>query len=328
MGDLLVGDPSEEALYRFHSDASASEFPLLGSNEIFPLPGFNKLGVTIYNQVAIDNSGTATDGDIYITQYKQDKVEVFSREGAHLGDLSGAGATPFGSEVCGVAVDGSGDVYVADSYPASKIYKYTPGVNPPVNGDVSESFDNATYPCQLAIGAGPTAGYLFYVEALDTGGGKVKKLDIEGPGKGEVKYTVDSANNNVNVAVDPTTGHVYTVHGQLLSEYDASGASEAKPVAPSGPAGSDIPVPEWNGNLATDASRRGDRRRERHRLRLRRGVQRERLRPDGEGAGRAHRPSGRSLGAPKRPCTASSTPTGWRSKGASSNTGRTPDTGR
>ena len=227
--------------------------PAAGHQQDLAAAGIQR-SAPIYNQVAIDNSGTATDGDIYITQYKQDKVEVFSREGAHLGDLSGAGATPFGSEVCGVAVDGAGDVYVADSYPASKIYKYTPGANPPVNGDVSESFDNATYPCQLAIGAGPTAGYLFYVEALDTGGGKVKKLDIEGLGKGEVKYTVDSANNNVNVAVDPTTGHIYTVHGQLLSEYDASGTSEATPVAPSGPAGSAITPPPWNAHTGSGAN--------------------------------------------------------------------------
>ena len=72
---------------------------------------------------------------------------------------------------CGVAVDSSGAVYVAGSVPVSNlpglsgemIAKFVPTANPPVNTDSTAYF--STQPlhvnCDMAIGAGPTANWIF-----------------------------------------------------------------------------------------------------------------------------------------------------------------------
>jgi hypothetical protein len=223
-GDVLVMDVAASTISRYNADGTAANFSALGTNAIdgkgsgdeTPQNGLSFAG-PYASQIAVDNSGTATDGNIYVTQGSPNAVDVFSKTGTYLGQLTAAGATNF-SEACGVAVDPSGAVYVGD-YSAG-IHKFVPAANPPVNTDNTATFTTTTNPCALAAGAGPTAGFLFAAQY----GGPISKLDSS---TGELKYTV-SPGSHVTITVNPGNGYVYGAPGNSTIEvFDASGAGSA-----------------------------------------------------------------------------------------------------
>jgi hypothetical protein len=257
-GDLLVIDSSALTVSRYHPDGTPDPFPALGTNAI-DAKGSGKCATvpadcdqTPQNgflfdaagpgeqQVAVDSSGTATDGNIYVTQGNQaagNLVDVFAASGKYLGQLTAAGTTKFGSigvpfSPCGVAVDGSGNVYLAGGYD-NKIYKFDPAANPPVNADNVATFPTSEPICNLAIGTGPSAGSLF-VNTFHSKENSVLKLNSV---SGTVESLIDPTGRNLLVAVDPASGHLYVFGGKpdpatstgivdfALREYDASGAS-------------------------------------------------------------------------------------------------------
>jgi ribosomal protein L24E len=234
-GDLLVIDVESQTLSRYHEDGTPANFSALSGNVIDGAGGADATpqgeilssfaGYSGEMQVAIDNSGEATDGDIYVTDSANKVIDIFSEEGEYLDQLTEAGltSTPFG-EACGVAVDSSGAVYVGDF--EGEVHKFEPSANPPVNTDNTANFTSVTAPCSLAAGAGPTAGYIFATEYNGEGHlGKIFKVDSEGAEEGESKYEISSGNTTVNV--DPGTGHVYVAKDEEVKEFDASGASSA-----------------------------------------------------------------------------------------------------
>jgi hypothetical protein len=227
-GDLLVVDGEANTVSRWNPDGTPAEFSALGTNVIdgsgtgdeTPQSGLS-FGGAGEVQIAVDNSGGATDGNIYVPQAEAKVVDVFGEDGSYLGQLSESSEGAL-HEPCGVAVDPSGNLYVGDF--SGAIHKYEPAANPPVNGDSSANFAFASN-CTLVAGAGATAGFIFPVRFH----GKVSKLDST---TGEEKYEVDSGENET-ATVDPATGHVYTaVHGgSEIKELDASGASGATEVS-------------------------------------------------------------------------------------------------
>jgi hypothetical protein len=226
-GDVLVMDAGGmPSIKRYNADGTPADFSALGTNVIdgqgtgdetpqnglgFPSPN--------ESQIAVDNSGTATDGNIYVTQGSPNVINIFSSAGAYLGQLTAAGATDF-TEACGVAVDPSGAVYVGDY--GSGIQKFVPAANPPVNADNTATFSSITNPCTLAAGAGPTAGFLFAAQYT----GPISKIDSS---TGELKYAV-SAGSNTTVSVDSGSGHVFGATGSSVEEFDAVGAGGATSV--------------------------------------------------------------------------------------------------
>jgi hypothetical protein len=228
-GDVLVMDAGTSTIQRFNPDGTPANFAALGTNVIdgqgtgdetpqgslsFASPG--------ESQIAVDNSGTATDGNIYVTESSPNVINVFSDEGEYLGNLSnsGLGGIAF-QEACGVAVDPSGALYVGDY--ERGIHKYVPAANPPVNDDYTATFTSVGEPCTLAAGAGPSAGFLFAAQF----NGPVSKLDSS---SGELKYTVSEGVNRT-LFVDPTSGNVLTASGVSIKEFDASGPSSATSVS-------------------------------------------------------------------------------------------------
>jgi hypothetical protein len=233
-GDVLVVDAGNRTVSRWHADGTPSNFSALASTNVIDghageadatpkeeiLYPANNFGATEV-EIAVDNSGTATDGNIYVTYGGPSvrEVDIFASSGAYLGRLTAGGTTAFKEYVCGVAVDSSGAVYVAAAE-GGPIYKYVSSGSFPVNTDKTAEFTGVTEPCQLAAGAGPTAGYLFAASY----GGTLKKLNSA---TGAVQYSVN-AEPTYGVSVDPDTGYVYTVpFGPSIKEYDASGASSA-----------------------------------------------------------------------------------------------------
>jgi hypothetical protein len=211
-GDLLVIEKGTGAVSRWKPNGEPDEFSALGSNKIEG-EGLS-FGAPKEVQIAVDNSGGATEGDIYVPQEGTKVVDIFSSTGEQLGQLteSSEGAFAF---PCGVAVDPSGNVYVGDF--SSHIHKFA---NPPVNGESTDfEFGEA---CTIAAGAGATAGFIFPVEY--GGSGKVSKLDSA---SGEEKYEVTGP--TITDTVDPASGDVYTavLNGSEVREFDTSGATEA-----------------------------------------------------------------------------------------------------
>ena len=235
-GDVLVMDAGSPAsIKRYNPDGTADNFSALGANVIDGQGGAdltpqNGLGFSSSgeSQIAVDNSGGATDGNIYVTQSFPSLINIFSNAGAYLGQLTAAGATNF-SEACGVTVDSAGVVYVGDF--GAGIEKFVPAANPPVNADHTATFTTTAGPCTLAAGAGATAGFLFPAQFS----GPISKIDS---GTGELKYTVASGSHRT-VSVDPATGRIYAARfggtGSEFVEYDASGAGSATQVSSSKP---------------------------------------------------------------------------------------------
>ena len=225
--EVYVLDATEDTLYRYNADGSASNFGALGSNAIdgegsgdeTPQVGLSIPSNRKESQIAIDESGTATDGDIYVAGGSAHRVDIFSSAGEYKGQLTEYSGGALG-ETCGVAVDGSGNVYVGDY--SHGVHVYEPAANPPVNGDNTATFTTAANPCTMAAGTGATEGFLF----VDRYNGELLKLDAA---TGEVKYTLASGGSTVSV--DPSNGHVFSARNtggsSTIDEYDASGASEA-----------------------------------------------------------------------------------------------------
>ncbi|HEU4906612.1 MAG TPA: hypothetical protein VFT19_10945, partial [Solirubrobacterales bacterium] len=220
---------------RFNADGSAANFGALGSNVIDGEGAEDETahGHLVFSserqaeQVAIDESGEATDGNIYVTQSALDVIDIFNAEGEYLGQLSESTAGGAFGEPCGVAVDSEGTIYVGDRGD-DMIHVFDPAANPPVNGDITASYATLTNPCGIAAGTGASAGFLFVNR---TGfGAQVSKLDAA---SGELKYQLGGGGSALTV--DPGTGHLFiaknTGSSSVVEELDVSGASEASLVS-------------------------------------------------------------------------------------------------
>jgi Divergent InlB B-repeat domain len=117
-GDLYVLERGSGCLSRFHGERGGPnalqphDFPATGTNQICGL----ELRETPANaQVAVDNSGTATQGTIYVNSPLRSEgvgaTLIYDPEGNLEGEL-----TQVFDIVCGVATDPSGNVFVGERY--------------------------------------------------------------------------------------------------------------------------------------------------------------------------------------------------------------------
>jgi hypothetical protein len=238
-GDVLVMDQGTGTISRWNPDGTPANFSALGTNVIdakmgpgskscaeepsscdAPTPpapeGLEFLSADEV-QVAVDNSGTATDGDIYVTRHGPNVVYIFAKTGKYLGELTEGSSGPF-NEPCGVAVDQTGSVYVDDYLQSGGLQKFTPSGNPVANTDFVTSFPEPANPCPLAVGTGPTAGFLFVTKLAQS----ISKIDAA-----TKAIAYEFAEGVTTEAVDPTSGDVLVAHGEEVTEYDASGATQA-----------------------------------------------------------------------------------------------------
>ena len=236
--DVLVGAEggyqASGKIYRYHADGTPAPFAALGTNTLDGKAGpggkpcaeepascdqtpQNKLEL-YSSQIAIDHSGTSTDGNIYVAEGQQSLIDIFSSEGRYLGQLTAAGFEPFHGSVCGVTVDGSGAVYVASG--GHTITKYVPGGAVPVDSDFVTNFEPEQarqFLCKLAAGEGPSAGSLF---AAYWGQDNSKRVGKINEATGESSDFVGGY--GTEIAVDPTTGNLIAqriAHDPLESEF-------------------------------------------------------------------------------------------------------------
>jgi hypothetical protein len=231
-GEVYVIDAgSPPSIKRYNADGTASNFSALASNVIDGAGGADTtpqgslvFGTATRVQIALDESGGVTDGDIYVAQASTKLVDVFDSTGTYKGQLTESSEGLLG-EICGVAVDSAGALYLGDI--GGKVRKYVPAANPPVKADNTANFTTVAAPCQIAAGTGATAGFIF----VNRSTGELKKVDSA---TGEVKYAIGSTTHRT-VYVNPASGHVYaprqTGSSSEVVEYDASGAGSATTVS-------------------------------------------------------------------------------------------------
>ena len=236
-------------LKRFHPNGTPDNFPALGTNlidgkrtgasnecptvpadcdEIPQVPNSGGFGA----QLAVDRSGTLTDGDIYVAETREccthqvSYVYIFSSEGEYLGELTEIGG-PNPRVIDGLGVDEDGNLYVAthkavplNGTPERRISKYEPSANPPTNADDVFDFPLGFQADGLVAGAGPSDGYIFV-----SSGEAIYKLDS---GTGAQSYEFNGGRVK---SVNPVTGHLVAARNDHDAvEWDVSG-----PEAPEAP---------------------------------------------------------------------------------------------
>ena len=257
-GDLLVIDPAKQTVSRYKADGEPDPFTALGTNVIDAGRGAggkpcaeepSSCDQTPHNsfefgsepgeaQIAVDESGTATNGDIYITQGNQrlgNLVDIFSASGEYLGNLTAAGPAGFGTvggfpfSPCGAAVNSAGGLFLGGGFD-DEIYKFVSRGsphNPLVNSDFSEALPVGETTCNLAAGAGATEGSLFANTFFTQKGNSVLKFSESG---GALEGIVDPSENRL-VTLDPSDGHLYVANQNVtngtVNEYDASGPNSS-----------------------------------------------------------------------------------------------------
>lgn len=219
---LYVLAPNAPGIYGFDASAPPA-FPLLGA--------FDPLGVVDtgnFPGVAVDNTALASAGNLYYASRETDLLYGFDGSGAVLPgfpiDPATSPGAPDGSpkDLCGVAVDSAGNVWVANSG-SSRILKYSPaGASLP--GAIGTSAQGA--PCDLAFDSGDDLyvtvpkGIFKYTAAS----GYTAATQVSGRAVG--------GDTSILIAVDPTTDHLYVVQGSnfpwggaynWIDEYDSDG---------------------------------------------------------------------------------------------------------
>ena len=207
-GNVFVLDLGREVLDQFDASGSPvalSDPALMGASSI-------PVGSSLADaDVTVDNSGTASDGNVYVA------MESSLSEGVVHG-FDSTGATLLGfpktlpGDICGVGVDPEGDVWVAEFNSGLQEYDSS-GV--PLSG----AFSRVGY-CKFAF---DVAGNLYVMRP----NGSPEKYNPDGSGgfvADPVTPLIGDTDGGRAVAVHPISGHVYVASPQSVREYDSSGA--------------------------------------------------------------------------------------------------------
>lgn len=172
------------------------------------LTGFTSVGSD--PDLAVDNSPTASEGNLYVKPEFND-LEAYDSSGNLLFTLDGSEITDTSDNAfgdgCGVAVHPTnGDLYVS-SWSNSAIYRYDSAGNFIETVTTTLPFQ----PCDIAV---DTDGSIYAVHWNNS----LRKLSPSGVDQGII-----DPNNPSAVNIDTTNGHVYSNRRGSIAEYDASG---------------------------------------------------------------------------------------------------------
>jgi len=215
--DVYVYDASEGGrIYKFDAAGEPRDFSSSSTNVIEGVGGY---GYGASEIAVVDSSSGGLDkGDIYVAN--GENVEIYASSGASLGTLTTAG----GPEPYGVAVDPSGDVYVA-FYAEEAVKQYAPATSPVTEADYTSSLSGVGEVSNIAV---DSAGDVY---ATDFGYEVTKypaeEFNTEGtPAAGTV---IDNSEAVTALAVDPSSGgDVYIDEGSDIAEYNNPGGSRVE----------------------------------------------------------------------------------------------------
>jgi hypothetical protein len=225
-GDVYAIDTSDDKVLRFNSAGLPHDFtagPDAGTNA---LSGFSFENFPTIYEVAVDNSGGPSDGNVYVTERGTHQVKVFASSGEPLGALHGTG-TPNSAfaEICGVAVDqANGNVYLADF--EGFIWRYSPSGATVAEGDYSGGIAVPFQPCQLAVAQGSL--YVHNYLEFTGGSGPLRKFATSefATGSPPSPSSTQLAEEASAVATDPSNGDVYIDEGEKVSVLSSSGSTK------------------------------------------------------------------------------------------------------
>jgi hypothetical protein len=177
--DVYVYDDSQGGrIYKFDGAGEPVAFSGLASgNEIESVGTAGEAEV----ELAVDDSSGPDKGDIYIANTKE--VAIYSAAGVKIGSLTGG-------EMCGVATDAAGHVYVG-IYPET-VKQYVPTGNPVINEDYVSSLNGVSGVCNVGVDSSGdmyAAHYYFGVvhkyepSQFNTSGEPATGVLIEGRGR-------------------------------------------------------------------------------------------------------------------------------------------------
>ena len=220
-GDVYVLDVGSASIVRFDATGKPANFSALSGNVLDGASGADLTPEGSFSfdsnsaaQVAVDNSGGATDGYVYVANSFAGVVDVFAATGAYVGEITDAGAELLmGGEACGVATDPSGNVYL--SYFGAHIDKFIPiDTNPAHDTFVAPQLTALNQNCNVAVDSG---GKVF-ASTWETG--PLTEFDSLGASSGSEVDGVSRA-----VAVDPVSDEVYVDEGDKVAQFSAGGAT-------------------------------------------------------------------------------------------------------
>jgi Tol biopolymer transport system component len=204
--DVYVYDAGEGGrVYKFNAAGEPQKFSSLPANVIEGVGGYG----SGESEIAVDSSSGLDKGDIYIATLEE--VAIYAPTGARLGTLTTEGGP------IGVAVDPSGDVYVA-FYEDEAVKKYTPATNPVTEADYTSSLSGVGAVSNIAV---DSAGDIY---ATEFGSDVTRYAASEFNALGMPAFGTVIDPEGATLAVDPSSGDVYIDEGLDIAEYSPSGS--------------------------------------------------------------------------------------------------------
>jgi hypothetical protein len=197
-------------IYVASLDGQVAKFDSALVPQSFPGPAFGLSPISEDgDQIAVNS----VSHDLYVVGGAP-QVRAFQADGAVADFTAGpdAGTNELGSEVCGVAVDSSGDIYVSEA--ASGVHVFAPSGEPLAS---ISSFGG----CNVAVDSHGTVYLAFplgQVEKFTPSNEPPVTLSTEWLSAGVV-----DANPSYTVAVDPADDHLFVAERSQVAEYDESG---------------------------------------------------------------------------------------------------------
>jgi hypothetical protein len=211
-GDIYVIDAGAGNVQRFDAAGNPHTFAAVGTNV---LDGTSTAGggfAFADAQVAIDRSGGATDGTIYITNTFFGVIDMFKQSGEYAGRLTGSSTGSTYSYACGVAVGGDGRVYVAAA--SGTVDRYVPTGSVVAEDDFDAKITASVSSCPLAVDS---------TGAVYLGGGATTKYAASDFGDPDPRVGTEVAASSTAVAVDPVNDEVFVDLGTQVARYSSTG---------------------------------------------------------------------------------------------------------
>ena len=220
-GDVYVADASNHRVVEFDRDGrflrawgwgvadGAPHLEICTSDCETGVAGPGPGELSAPSSIAVNSSSADTAGDVYVGD--GDRVEQFTPSGGYVGALTGPSAGVVFGSVAGVAVDGLGNLWVADS-DNNTVYEF--GTDRALEGQFSDGYASTK---GIAV---DDSGNVYLIDEA----GHVEKWDPDARAQGPGGGASVSARTAVAVAVSPRTDDVYIDEPNgTISEYAPSG---------------------------------------------------------------------------------------------------------
>jgi hypothetical protein len=215
-GDVFVLDAGSYNVQKFTADGTPSAFSSLGTNV---LDGSATPNAFLYfdqpsaAQVAVDSSGGAADGNLYVTSSLFGLVDIFAEDGTFKGEITAINGEALGA-VCGVAVGPGGDVYVGTH--DGRIGRFRADSNTPSDSDYVSHIVGAVASCNLAVAQDGSV----YATPPYAAGSLIKYATDDFGETSPAGTEIDSS--STATALSLSSGDVYADSGDAVSQYDPS----------------------------------------------------------------------------------------------------------